>query len=119
MKTNPSSFTTRTPEDLKRVRVLLKEIGNDGHTIWPVEVLAAFPPELQRRFVETHLSSATDPTRAIYKNGKVVDQLKGVYGLHILFALAQDLSVHYKDALGRGTQARYLTEALNKHLEKL
>ena len=90
---------------------LLEKIGYDGHTIWEVGVLEKFPATLQKRFTKTYESDGS-PKGSIYKDGKMVKSLKGVYGLSVLRGLADDLGLEYNgNVFGRGTEARKIGRA--------
>jgi hypothetical protein len=91
----------------------------DGHTILDPQafVNAGLPPELVAAHSVTHVSDPHDPKQQItsHKTGRQVEQMKGIYGLDFLFAVAGALKVQYASKFGRGSQARSIQEALYKH----
>lgn len=103
-------------EEQKR---LLNLFGNDGHTIYGGEFLTNnnVPTSIMRAFGEEIESDTSSPRTTIYRDGIPVKSMKGVYGLRVLWSLAD----HYKitsSKMGRGFQAQDLTEQLNAKLNK-
>lgn len=85
-------------------------IIGDGHTI--------FGPEFYKGFDVSHLvrnhASGDTPKSTIFdtQTGEPMKELMGVYNLQFLYWLASEAGVSYREAFGRGTQARNIVEAL-------
>ena len=96
----------------------LEENGNDGHSIWKAESVPFADLGLDKieakRLVQTFKSDTSDPKSTIFKDGKIVKELEGVYSLSLLSAVAGKLGV--EDAggflFGRGSRARALNAAI-------
>jgi hypothetical protein len=104
---------------VEQLRAAVKLINGDGHTIFDP---AAFVKRCGWTeadivvFTETNKSDLNDVKGIITnRNGDVLNELQGVYGLLLLEAIAKVLNVEYLETLGRGTQAREITDALLKH----
>ena len=101
---------TITPEAIKRY---LADYGGDGHAILDPENLLfyGFPEEFLSRLEETFESA-----QGVY----LTDGLKkarGIPNLRLLSAIAAYLGdKSASPAIGRGTQARFYTEAIEKAL---
>jgi len=96
---------------------LFETIKYDGHTIWETGVLQKFPAPLRKRFTKTFESDGS-PKGSIYNDGKLVESLKGVYGLSLLRGLADDLGLSYNgNVFGRGTEARNISSVLEEWLK--
>ena len=108
---------TRAQRD--EIIALVAEIGNDGHTVWAESVLKAFPKPLQERFTRTHRSNKRDPKSTMFgADGRIIEQLKGVYGLTVLRCICDDLEISVSSYLGRGFQAQASTKAINEFFAK-
>jgi hypothetical protein len=92
-------------------------IDGDGHTIFKPEafVKAGWPQELVDQYTETIESNFDDPKETIISNGKTVKQLKGIYGLSLLHRITSAIGTEGTSKLGRGFQARQLTENIKAH----
>jgi|ERR1017187_646635 hypothetical protein len=125
MKTNPnpkSSEAVASPpsnkfnlSQIEAIGKLLETIGGDGHTIWIEGILDDFPPELRKRFVRNYASDGS-PKGTIYNDGKRIKSVKGVYGLSLLHGICGDLGIRYDGKMGRGSQARACTDAIEDWL---
>ena len=88
----------------------------DGHSIFPptfystlveVEVLD------RAGLVRTFRSDYSNPKTTIFdRAGNPIDSMTGVYNLDVLEWIADALDVTYHPALGRGSQAQYIVNAL-------
>jgi len=106
-----------TKEQKRILADLLEHIGYDGHTIWEPSILAKFPKAVQRRFVRVYRSDGT-PKGSIFRDGRVVKETMGVYGLNLLRGIASDLGLKYDgNVFGRGTEARNISSALAEWLK--
>lgn len=97
---------------IAEIKPLFDKIKYDGHTIWKPSVLKSFPKALRDRF--THIIKSDGSAKgSIWKDGKMVKETKGVYGLSLLRGLADDLGVKYDgNVFGRGTEARNISSAI-------
>lgn len=103
---------------MEKIKALFEHIKYDGHTIWKPSVLKGFPKALRDRFTRL-LKSDGSPKGSIYKDGKLIRETKGVYGLSLLRGLAGDLGVKYDgNVFGRGTEARNISFAIDEYLKK-
>lgn len=104
---------------VEQLRAAVKLINGDGHTIFsPVAFVSkcGWKPEDIAPFVTIHRSDKTNIKGILTdRNGNVTEEIQGVYGLRMLEAIASILSVEYLQSLGRGTQAREITDSLLKH----
>jgi hypothetical protein len=100
----------------KSIQKLVDKIGGDGHTIWKESVLKGFPKAIKDRFVYV-IESDGSYKGSIWNNGKMVEKLKGVYGLTLLGGICNDLGLDYDSKLGRGFQAQSYTESIRNWLE--
>jgi hypothetical protein len=99
-------------EQMKVVELM----GNDGHTIYDTSRLieAGLHPRIANTFSHTYKSDGS-LKGSIESNGVYVDELNGIYGLDVLWSLARYFNEE-SDKMGRGFQARELTEKIRKHL---
>jgi len=97
---------------------LLETIGNDGHTIWKPSILKGFSEGIQSRFIKKQVSNKKDyKSTIIDKNGKVIEECEGIYGLSLLGTICNDLGLDYESKIGRGFQARCYTESIQNWLK--
>jgi len=103
---------------LPRETVLATANRCDGHTIFKPQAFldAGLPSEIVDHFTRRHNSDGL-PKTTIYVAGQPVEELTGVYGLHLLRFLANALGVEYASALGRGTEARHIQAVLQRHFD--
>ena len=103
---------------LPRETVLAAANQCDGHTIFKPQAFlnAGLPDEIVDHFTRRH-NSGSLPKTTIYVAGRPVEELTGVYGLDLLRFLAYSLDVEYASALGRGTEARHIKAALQRHFD--
>ena len=89
----------------------------DGHTILPVAALvdAGMPAHLAERLARTWRSDGS-PKGTIHVRDRPVEQMHGIYGLALLQRLAAALGVSYVPALGRGSEAQRIHQAIHRHL---
>ena len=86
-------------------------IIGDGHAIF-------YSKFYESLFDVSHLvrnhASGNEPKYTIYdtETGEPMTELMGVYNLDFLYWLAKETGVTYREAFGRGTQARNIVEAL-------
>ena len=105
------------------IRSVLDLIGNDGHTIYGVDEFKKFglPDEFMERHITVHKSHKTNPKGMIFgEGGKLVPELKGVYGLDMLWGLANEVGADTGEAarkMGRGGQACELTISIRRALK--
>ena len=113
-KTYPPSLTKT------QVRAILKKYGNDGHTLWDPEgfLKIGIPKEIVDRWTHVEKSDGT-PKGTIISNGRIVKELKSIYGLSMLRSLADMVKADTSkcDAIGRGTEACQLTKAILQAIE--
>jgi len=90
----------------------------DGHSILAPQAFidAGLPAELVAHLTTTHRSDGT-PKGSIFVDGRVVEELQGVYGLDVLRFMASALELEYRSALGRGFEAANIRQALTAHLK--
>ena len=98
-----------------KIKKLLETIGNDGHTVWKPAILEGFPKAIKDRFVTT-IKSDGSYKGSIWNNGKMVEEMQGIYGLALLGNICSDLNLESESKLGRGFQAVAYTESINKWL---
>lgn len=100
---------------------LLDIIGGDGHSIFPTYVFkdVGLPRTVVRHFVDIYPSDIRNPKSTIFSpNGTVLSHMRGMYGLDVLRSLASSLDAASSASIGRGSEARELTENIkNKLLE--
>tara|TARA_R100000773_G_C4182375_1_gene91553 strand:+ start:494 stop:823 length:330 start_codon:yes stop_codon:yes gene_type:complete len=92
----------------------------DGHTIFDPDHLIkdGLPQEFVENYTRTFKSNGTGKGN-IYKDGKVLDELKGVYGLHILQAIADIVGADYETKSGRGFQAESYRKGILKRIDEV
>jgi hypothetical protein len=110
------------PIDKKVILDLLEVIGGDGHTIWDADAdcFKEMPKDLMDRMTVVHKSDGTHKG-SIFVGGKLVEELRGVNGLRLLWALASTVGADTKkaaDKMGRGFQAHELTVAIKQKLRE-
>jgi hypothetical protein len=111
----------------KAVLRLIKAIGGDGWSIYPVSWYTDFgiPAELIEPLEQKLKSDFKHPKTTLFRDGEPVEELIGVYTLRVLIKIAENIGVH-EDALnnafaktGRGFQAQELSEAIIDYLRQL
>lgn len=105
-----------------QIKKILETIGGDGHMIWKVEpfVEAGLPQDWIDMNTHVLKSDRSNFKSTIFNEGKVVESVKGIYGLDCLWQIANDIDADTKIAstkIGRGFQAGELTTAIMKKLE--
>jgi hypothetical protein len=101
-----------------KIKDLIKDIGNDGHTIWKPIIIKAFPEAIQSRFIRTIKSDTPDYKSTVFdKKGNIIEEMEGIYGLNLLGTICSDLNLEYEHKLGRGFQARCYTESIENWLK--
>lgn len=99
---------------------VLDVIGGDGHSLFsPAAFIeAGLPKNIVKAFTDVIPSDMRNPKGMIFDhNGRLLSHLKGVYGLHLLGALARSLGAPTSSALGRGFEARQLDKNIRDHLD--
>jgi len=93
--------------------------GVDGHTIFAPDHYyeAGLSKKFVKKYIRRHHSDGSYKGD-IFKDGKIVESLTGVYELSILEGLCYALHVEHEEKMGRGTQARVCASALIKFLEE-
>lgn len=92
----------------------------DGHTIFKPEGFTKLgvPQEIVDANTRCYDSDGSDKGSITdLKTGLKVDHMTGVYGLSMLFNIANTLKIPYESKMGRGFQARAIQEAVRKHFE--
>lgn len=93
----------------------------DGHTIFKPEAFleVGVPQELVDRCTNVYESDPGDYKQCIFgPDGKMVNQMHGVYGLGVLDSMIRDFKIDAEPKLGRGFQAEVWKDALRKHLQQ-
>ena len=88
----------------------------DGHSILDPQAFidAGLPSAVVKHVTQTHTSDGT-LKGTVHIDGQPVEQVEGVYGLHLLEFIALVLNVEYRRCFGRGSQARAIQQALREH----
>jgi hypothetical protein len=88
----------------------------DGHGILDPQAFldAGLPAEVVAHLTRIHRSDGS-PKGTVFVQGRVMAQVEGVYGLHLLQFMAAALDVTYRACFGRGSQACAIREALQAH----
>jgi len=92
----------------------------DGHTIFKHQMFLelGLDERITKFIAQTHTSAANgDPKHDITstQDGRPIEQCYGVYGLQFLRLIANAFDLEWEGALGRGTEARRMQEAIQKH----
>ncbi len=108
--------------DKKVILDLLKVIGGDGHTLYDAadEVFKDIPKDILESVTRVHKSDGTGKG-SIWKDGQLVEEMTAVYGLNLLWKLANEIGADTTKAgqmMGRGFQAQRLTEAIQEKLRE-
>lgn len=92
--------------------------GLDGHGIFDPAWLQkqGMPADVVDAYTTIQKSDMSHPKGMIFdEKGNVLASLKGVYGLDLLYGIADALDVKYTSCIGRGFQARAIQGALEQH----
>tara|TARA_A100001234_G_C12330902_1_gene261706 strand:+ start:142 stop:486 length:345 start_codon:yes stop_codon:yes gene_type:complete len=82
----------------------------DGHQIVDPSFYEGFNIN---HLIEVHKSDFSSPKTVIFgPDGEPQEETQGVYNLAFLYWVAQKSGVQFRDALGRGSQARNIVDAL-------
>ncbi len=105
-------------EKLNKEAVLKAIEKADGHTILAPDVYlnAGLPSDFVRSVTRT-LKSGTGKAALYDPDGYPIASVDGVYGLDLLYTLADRLAVVYGFRHGRGSQAEAIQKAIKKHYE--
>ena len=105
--------------DQSKLLSFLHKDGGDGWTIWKVSKFTDMGFRKEDLPVRVHKSDTRDPKSTIFgKKGEVIEKLEGVYGLTFLYWLAGAYGVDSSnDMMGRGSQARVVTDRILGKLE--
>ncbi|MCK5600922.1 hypothetical protein KAR91_03575 [Candidatus Pacearchaeota archaeon] len=87
----------------------------DGHELFKPEhyTKMGFPLDYAEKFVRNFKSDGT-PKGTIFRDGKVVAELNGIYNLQFVQGLCRTLDISYASKMGRGFQARECVRALQE-----
>jgi hypothetical protein len=113
---NVRELIRSTPK--KVLKKVIKKI--DGHTIYSAAHFTnlGLSEEIVAPFCKTNKSDGSDPKYQIFgKDGKLLRELEGVWGLRLLEFIASTFEV-YSDKEGRGFRANDLIEKLKKKFSK-
>jgi len=107
-KKKPAGWSREIPHDA--IKALI-EMG-EGHSLLRPAALveAGFPADIIASFTGTHLPD-------YFPDGTKGKEVRAVYDLHLLCALADDLGVEYFHADGRGRRFRQASAALTEYLD--
>jgi hypothetical protein len=100
----------------------LDYINGDGHSLYaPVAFTElGIPRNIVRHYTRVYSSDIRNPKEMMFdQRGRFVSHMKGIYGLDILRALANDLNAPDSSALGRGFEARELTKNIKDKLNEV
>lgn len=90
----------------------------DGWEVWKAETFVE--KGLDKRIVEVvtedHQSDGSYKG-SMWKNGEMVPTARGVYGPRLLWTIVEAYGLKVRGALGRGTQAAILRDAIKGHLD--
>lgn len=88
--------------------------GDDGHTLFdPVAyVKAGLTMELTSYFTQPHRSDGQTAKGSIFREGEVVPEVTGIYGLTVLEHISNALELPMPVFHGRGFKARALHTAI-------
>lgn len=94
----------------------------EGHDILCPDKLEGLglPAEFVAKVTRIFESDFSRPTSTLFVEGRAVNQLRGVAGLDLLWAIAKEVDADTSRccAMGRGTQADQLKEAITEQLQK-
>jgi hypothetical protein len=104
----------------ERILKILDAVGDDGHGIYVEKKLADVeaPEEVLQHFVKVFASEPYPKTIITNNDGHVVSHMTGVYGLDIIQAIANSMSIH-SEKMGRGYAARDLTKKIKEKLNEV
>jgi hypothetical protein len=103
-----------------KLTAYLNKSGSDGWTIWLPSKFTDMGFDLADLPVRKHKSDTSDPKSTIFNNGEVVKELEGVYNLTFLRKLADAVGADTDTGmLGRGSDARVLTQRIQEALKQL
>jgi hypothetical protein len=105
--------------DAGKLLLFLNDHGSDGWTIWDVSKFTdmGFPEQFLP--IRVYKSDTSDPKSTIFgDDGKVIKKVEGVYNLTFLRKLAALVGANTDTGmLGRGSDARVLTQRILEKLE--
>ena len=104
---------------------MLEVVGGDGHSIYPKEFFIDkfnIPDEIISYCEHTLESDNSNPKRTIYRGGKAIDSITGVFCLDLHYRIAEDLDLQQlmlkaAKMQGRGFQAQILSKGIKEHLK--
>ena len=122
-KVNPEKILDMTEQQIDHIFELVRKakeadlLDGDGHGIIPSDEYEKYGINvkgLEREFK----SDLSAPTSTIYKNGKAVESMTGVWSLdfhrHIASECGLVSNVDYPELIGRGSQARVIAGAIDR-----
>ena len=111
-----TTFLGHYTPTLADVRAVLEVAADDGHSLLPPQLLldAGANPVLVRGFTTTHKSDGTPKGTIFDPQGKIVASMEAVYTLPLLQGVARRLGLKWEGKLGRGFEAREVTQSLRK-----
>ncbi len=99
----------------------MEKFGRDGHTVWESKAWeeTGLPLEFLSRVIQNHASEKGNPKETIFssKDGSVINECWGIYGLDALRSIANDLGCEQSRMHGRGFEAQDLTDKILKKLQ--
>ena len=110
-------------QSLSAVKDFVEFAGGDGHSIYSPQIFLdiGFDAAFVKQFTSEHDSDDTYKG-SIFKDGKRVASLEGVYALDFAYGVAEDIGADQLAALhmrGRGFQAQALAVAINTKMKEL
>lgn len=113
-----TTFLGHYTPTLSDVRAVLEVAGDDGHSLLPPEALieAGASPTLARGFATTYKSDGTPKGTIFDPQGNIVESMQAVYSLALLQGVALRLDLRWEGKLGRGFEARAVSDALRAWL---
>jgi hypothetical protein len=101
----------------------IKEHGYDGHSIYRSDAIPfadlGLSDKESKKLIRKYESDTSDYKSTIFKDGKIVPELEGVYLLSLWYAIAGHLGVADAGLMfqGRGSQARALCDSILSQIE--
>ena len=103
------------PEHKEAIQEIVDKIGDDGHGLFKPSLFEKVPEEWLKDSVRAFESDGTGKG-SIFRDGKVLNKVTGIYSLDILGRVVNDLHLKAESMMGRGFQARAYTKAIREAL---